>query len=464
MVILVTGIFWFSPEQPLKRDMLILTAVPSEIDLIHDDLGLDGKYIPKAKIIAIDNDHPEGEALNLTEEFYSARSPEISYDGIEMVFCGQKGKDDLWQIYVMDLQTLQTRQITSSPVNCTDPAWLPDGRIAYSRLIEEEKVGKIHVLYSCNPDGTQKERLTYDPNSTISSTVVGDGRILVLSERLYPTRGKKQIMALRVDGTKAELFYQSGDMSIPGNRVWESVEGKVFFIEKSIQEPETSRLVSVDYGHPLSSWEELSINDQGIFHSLFPGTAGQLFVSCQKHDNSTYGLYEFDLEEKKIVNDVYINEDYHLIEPVLLRERKLPMQLPEIVDKSKEKGTLLCHDSDLSMIELKGDSGDRYSTFKVQVFGMDNMLGEVQVEKDGSFYIEVDADTPVRFQTVNARGELLRGPSAWIWVRPNEKRSCIGCHANRELAPENRVPDALYGGMVSLPDGKKSEPIVLSEK
>jgi hypothetical protein len=286
----------------------------------------------------------------------------------------------------------------------------------------------------------------------------------MLSEQIYPTRGKKHILAVRIDGTKAELFYQSGYNAFPCNRVWESVEGKVYFIEKSIQKPEVSRLVSVDYGHPLSSREELSINDQGVFHSVFPGPAGQLFVSFQTPDNSTYGLYDFDLEEKKIVNQVYINEHFHLIEPVLLHKKRVPMRLPEIVDKSKEKGTLLCHDSDLSMIEIEGDSGAGNRTSKVQVFGIDNMLGEVPVEKDGSFYIEIDADMPVRFQTVNADGELLRGPSAWIWVRPSERRSCIGCHEDRELAPENKVPDALYGGMVSLPEGKKSESIVLSEK
>ena len=77
-----------------------------------------------------------------------------------------------------------------------------------------------------------------------------------------------------------------------------------------------------------------------------------------------------------------------------------------------------------------------------------------------SFYIELDADMPVRFQTIDKDGEVLRGPSAWIWLRPGERRSCIGCHEDRELAPENKVPEALYTGIVSLPQGTRTESIV----
>ena len=109
---------------------------------------------------------------------------------------------------------------------------------------------------------------------------------------------------------------------------------------------------------------------------------------------------------------------------------------------------------------MKGEN----KTYKVQVFGIDGLLGEVRTEDDGSFYIEINADMPVRFKTLNEAGEILRGPSDWVWVRPNERRSCIGCHEDRELAPENKVPLALYNGMVSLPEGTKSEPVVLSKK
>jgi hypothetical protein len=464
LIILITGVFWFKPEKPLKEGMLIVTLVPAAADLTSDDFGIDGRYIPQARIAALDVDHRNQGAYLLTEDFYSARAPVVSYDGKEMVFSGQKEKGDLWQIYIKDLQTLQIRQVTHCPVNCTDPVWLPDGRLVFSRLNEEEMVGQIHVLYTSYPKGGQKERLLFHPNSAISPTVAMDGRILFLSEQKYPVRGQMHMLAMRIDGTKSELFYPGDPEALPVSRGWESKGGMVYFIEQIQSGNRGGRLVRVDYGHPLSSWEELSIGDNGVYHSVFPGKKGQLYVSFRPDDASNYGLYEFDSKTKKVGDERYMDADYHVIEPVLIQEKELPMQLPEIVDKTKQKGTLLCHDSDLSMIQTKNKSKTDNKTSKVQVFGLNEMFGEVEVEEDGSFYIEIDADMPVRFQTVNADGEILRGPSAWIWVRPNERRSCIGCHEDRELAPENRVPDALYGGMISLPDGTKTEPIVLTEK
>ena len=67
-------------------------------------------------------------------------------------------------------------------------------------------------------------------------------------------------------------------------------------------------------------------------------------------------------------------------------------------------------------------------------------------------------------ESTTAASWAVRGPSSWIWIRPGEKRSCIGCHEDPELAPENKVPDALYAGLISLPDGTRTEAIVLNGK
>jgi hypothetical protein len=78
------------------------------------------------------------------------------------------------------------------------------------------------------------------------------------------------------------------------------------------------------------------------------------------------------------------------------------------------------------------------------------MIGETEVAEDGSFYLELKADQPVRFQTLNDSGDVLRGPSSWMWVRPNERRGCVGCHEDRELTPENVVPLAIEKAPVAM--------------
>jgi hypothetical protein len=301
-----------------------------------------------------------------------------------------------------------------------------------------------------------------------------DGRIVMISTRKYPSAGYGRLMAMRIDGTKSELYYRSLDKKIPKSRGWESPNGIFYFVEGESGDQGDRNLVSVDHGHPLSSWEDVSEDIAGKIHSIYPVSASKLYVSYLEKEGANYSLYSFDTKNRKVEHKIYADPEFHLIEPVVAQLRQTPMKLPPVVDGAINKGTLLCHDTDLSMISPKdtdkeeagpeAQGPDEMKTSKVQVFGLDGLLGEVAVEEDGSFYIEIDADMPVRFKTLNARGKVLRGPSSWVWVRPNERRSCIGCHEDRELSPDNRVPDALYNGMVSLPEGTKAEPVVISNK
>ena len=69
-------------------------------------------------------------------------------------------------------------------------------------------------------------------------------------------------------------------------------------------------------------------------------------------------------------------------------------------------------------------------------------LGEAPVERDGSFYIAVPPDRPVRFELLSGEGQVLRAQKSWIWARTG-RTGCVGCHEDRAVAPENRWPLAL---------------------
>jgi hypothetical protein len=69
-------------------------------------------------------------------------------------------------------------------------------------------------------------------------------------------------------------------------------------------------------------------------------------------------------------------------------------------------------------------------------------VGEAPVEADGSFNVEVPANTPLLLQTLDERGLALAN-CGWIWVQPKEKRGCIGCHEDPERIPENEYVLAL---------------------
>ena len=62
-------------------------------------------------------------------------------------------------------------------------------------------------------------------------------------------------------------------------------------------------------------------------------------------------------------------------------------------------------------------------------------LGTVPLSPDGSFFVEVPADTPIAFQMLDGEGRPQLNEMSWIFVRPGETRSCIGCHESRGTAP-----------------------------
>ncbi len=87
----------------------------------------------------------------------------------------------------------------------------------------------------------------------------------------------------------------------------------------------------------------------------------------------------------------------------------------------------------------------------MEVMGIDSSLGIVDVEEDGSFYLKVLADTPFRLQTVDENRHVVNGPGSWLYLRPNERRGCVGCHEDNEQVPENRQPLSIKKDPFILP-------------
>ncbi len=64
-------------------------------------------------------------------------------------------------------------------------------------------------------------------------------------------------------------------------------------------------------------------------------------------------------------------------------------------------------------------------------FEMQQILGYAAVEPDGSFKIQVPADTPLALAILDTKGRAFQTHTNWIQVRPGERRTCDGCHSPR---------------------------------
>lgn len=453
LVIGLAGIFLIDSGEGSMKGMLIFTQVSAGEPEGGNSPGGAWRYPSQSRIVAVKPEAPEGTLKVLTGGFYAARAPEVSYDGKRLLFAGQRQEGGPWQIWEMSLKSLRTRPVTSGLNGCTDPAYLPDGRVVFSSLGVDrpaEPKGRVaHALYTCALDGSEVKRITFHPRSDFAPTVLQDGRILFVSWP-YPSPGASTLLTVRPDGTGIALFYENRPGGRPSSRGWETSDGQVVLVESNESDSRGGRLVALSQKRPLHARVDLASEMGGSFHSASPLPSGELIVSYRPPGAGRYALYEFDPEEKRLGGLISSDPDYHALEPVVAVAHPRPKRLVSIVNERKRTGWLFCLNADLS---------DRSGTSRmpspargqgVRVLGPQGVLGEVPLEEDGSFHIEIPADTPLRLQTVGEDGQGVRGPSAWIWVRPNEHRGCIGCHEDRELAPENRVPLAVTKPPVSL--------------
>jgi hypothetical protein len=440
-----------SCREKSMNGIIICTLVKAKSQNVNYITGDSWRYIPEARIVAFNPEKP-GESLDvLTEGYYSAVSPDISFDGRSMLFAGQRRSDDTWQIWEMNLQDMKTRQVTTSMENCTDPAYLPGGRLVFSKINVNDTLKAGHSLYTCNLDGSDLKRITFNPHEYFASTVLRDGRILSISRQIFPAQGKSTLMILRPDGTKAELFYEGTTDTELSGREWETTNGKIIFIESGKGKAKEGSVISINYNRPLHTRVNLTHGIDGDFNTVFPLASGRLLVSCRKSDDNRYSLYEFDPETRLLGKNVYSDADYDILEAVVVGNRTVPKKLPSEVDMGVKSGLLLCQDINVLDPQTAELSSASPKASRIQVLGIDSALGVVNVEKDGSFYLKVIADKPFQIQTLDENGNVLHGPGGWIWLRPNERRGCVGCHEDHEQVPENRVPLAVKNLPVNIP-------------
>lgn len=443
-------IFLSSCKEKSPDGLIIFTQVTGK-EQINNNGNADSQQLARqSRIVAVDPHNPVGALKVLTEGYYSARSPEVSSDGKYLLFAAQQKQNEIWQIYEMNLRKRIIRQITSSSENCTDPAYLPGGRLVFSKINVNDTLKTGYSLYVGNLNGSDLKRITFNPNTFISSAVLKDGRILTISKQLYPVKAAPLFMILRPDGTKSELFYKGMEGNEPVSRGLETDNGEIVFIESDGRNITAGNITSIKYNRPLHSRVNLTSAIKGDFQTVYPLSSGKLLVSYRPSETDHYALYEFDPETKVLGKSVFNSPDYDAVEAVVVRIHERPKKLPSEVDTGVKTGLLLCQD--INLPEMRPSANNSLSkASRIEILGIDSTLGVVQVSADGSFYLKIMADKPFRIQTLDENGRVLNKPCGWLWLRPNERRGCVGCHEDHEQVPENRVPLAVKNLPVNIP-------------
>jgi YVTN family beta-propeller protein len=418
-----------------------------------------------ARLDPPDATHPSGRITNLTLEFAAASRPDVSFDGRRILFIGQRTRDDLPAVWEMEADGGNPREMIAGTAACSAAIYLSTiytldadepvyqlavcagpGQVVATGAPGTVAFTPVPALFTCRMDGRRLERITFAPDGVSEPYLLSDGRLLYTGRT---AQGGDALFSVHTDGTDLSLFAEPGIAGARCRCLCETPDGWVTYLENGA-------LAAVRRARSLHTRRLVSATDDGQYHSATSLPDGRLLVSFCGRTDPGYGLYVLDPQTGTRVACLYTSPEWHAVDGQLLRARAVPAGRSSVVTKDAATGfvyALNCYESDTGAGKKIRPGEIR----RLQVFRgtptrgtaeppQAELLAEVPVEADGSFFLEVPACVPLCWQTLGADGTILQSMKNWIWVMPREGRGCVGCHEDRELAPPNRFTLALRAG------------------
>ncbi len=395
--------------------------------------------------------------VSMEPKFFAVADPRISFDASRLLYSGQQKKDGDWQVWEAGIDGSEPRQITHCIAGCVQPVYLPHNQIAYTSLIGNA-VGTESAVYVCNTDGTRAHRITFGPGDYQVETVLHDGRLLLAADSVGGHRpvphggsdgGYRALYTIRPDGSGLTLLRQNASASGVTEGATELADGAIVFIQRkhlSGAAPEGELQWLRPGALRASGAAQKAPADYESAAELQEGTL--LVAERELHASGhRFGLYTFDLASRTRGELLYLNPRASSVQAVAVRSYAAPEYYWTILHPEVTTGRLLCLNSYASQDGSGGRLAGHIAQVRVialnQSSRREDVLGKAPVEADGSFYVTVPADMPVRFELLDAKGGVIHKQTSWIWARNGEDRGCLGCHESNAMAPENHWPRAL---------------------
>lgn len=412
-------------------------------------------------------------------------SPACSYDGEEIIFAMVPEGEKFFKLFRIDADGTGLHRLTEGPWQDYEPAVLPDGRIAFASSRtgsrDEYHANTARSLFVLSADRSNIQPLTRHIVADSEPAVMADGRIAFVRHDNFMDRAKVEtrIHAVRPDG--------SGGQTLLG-----ADRGTIRYDRQTAAEYPDEWLRNIGFGSPaplpdgrmacLSSFGPM-IADVSLRESraqermpadaplsdISPLPDGRLLCSTP---DGVLGILHPDTGRVIKLTDAGSGK-FHSV--AFLGSRPKPNEIAGTVVPDKrdddlgESGYLLCQnifDSQQADGEWRRVKAVRILEGKpftlrsahhqyghIGVEGIE--LGTVPLAPDGSFQARVPADRALAIQAVDAEGRAVVNELSWIYVRPGERRSCIGCHEHRAASPD------LHG---SFPLALLTPPVDLSRK
>ena len=413
---------------------------------------------------------------------------EVSWDGDRVIFAHRGGDNDpWWHVWEINVDGTDLHPITHGPYHDIQPAYLPDGRIVFasSRIgLRDEYHGYLACgLSVMNADGSDIHCIGFNLGGDREPAVLEDGRIVFSRLELFYSRLKTELIVEAVfpDGTKNVSLYG------PERReFWRQVTqraGENWWVEA----PPRHRVVRMTQPQPFgegrvlcASTAGLTVTGPGRYQETvlphdknmavttpYPLGDGRILCAATVKSfelggqanakNVDLGLYVMDAVTGAMT-PLHNDPETAEFEARPVRPRARPPVRPDGPRKRGYTGRFFCNSALVSNEERVRDRGKlvrivegqpivtRHRThrsrggpaWKNHTGTHARVLGTAPLGADGSFYVEVPSDRLIHVQVLDSDRRVVGNQQIWMYARPGETRSCVGCHERPDTAPPPR--------------------------
>lgn len=400
-------------------------------------------------------------------------TPSVSFDGQRIYFSMTRAGEAFFHLYRISADGEELERLTDGPFHDIDPAELPDGRIVFTSTrigtFEEYHNPPSRALFVMNAGGGNIRPLTYTFIFDNEPEVLADGRIVFIRSDNFFDRGKVETLlhAVHPDGTEGYTEFGLDLGPEYGSRLRAynvgspapMPDGRVAFVTGSSIAVGRPGCAASDLQHlRVEAGDVTALPDGRLLCTVAGRTPLDEAEKNGKRPNPNYRFEKLALVNPDQPADravvVFDSEGEPIHSPVYFGTRSRPPQLvhrvdPPKADDPRSTGILFCQNARFTrnstagwdqvrairVLAGKGLTMRSSHSYIVHAGSEVTELGTVPLAPDGSFAVEVPADTAIAFQAVDAEGRSELNEMSWIYVRPGETRGCVGCHQERQTAP-----------------------------